>query len=310
MHTPLLRIERWTRGRGRRGSAEEQRGHLLHHDRSHEGRNGASLTEYSTIDGCEFPGRGSRAQAGVLLRAASNRIAACSLAVPSRSHLLALLRLHCPAPGAPADEARVFCNGTVTSLPRSELRTKVGVATGLHTQFTSFLQSTMNGQHPNLLPYKCFIEAGEQSFAVAEHYPYSLATVLKYNRHLIECDDGNDIIKQYIAYQLVQALAFLHRHRVVYPSLSPTAVILTEYLWVFLPLPSLSPPAFNSSLEYITTSWVSGHISNYDSHHVPEPRRPGRSHGTTATSTASCRGSATSPRRRAAGATSPCRSSA
>ena len=62
----------------------------------------------------------------------------------------------------------------------------------------------------------------------------------------------------------MQALAFLHRHRVVYPSLSPTAVILTEYLWVFLPLPSLSPPAFNSSLEYITTSWVSGHISNYD----------------------------------------------
>ena len=142
----------------------------------------------------------------------------------------------------------MFCNGTVTSLPRSELRTKVGVATEPHTQFTSFLQSTMNGQHPNLLPYKCFIEAGEQSFAVAEHYPYSLATVLKYNRHLIECDDGNDIIKQYIAYQLVQALAFLHRHRVVYPSLSPTAVILTEYLWVFLPLPSLDHSFAASSI--------------------------------------------------------------
>lgn len=122
----------------------------------------------------------------------------------------------------------------------------------------------MNGKHPNLLPYKCFIEEGGHSFGVAEHYPYSLATVLKYNRHLIECEDGNDIIKQYIAYQLVQALAFLHQHNITYPSLSPTAVILTEYLWVFLPLPSLSPPTFNSSLEYITTSWVSGHISNYD----------------------------------------------
>ena len=36
---------------------------------------------------------------------------------------------------------------------------------------------------------------------MSEYFPYTLATVLKYNRHLVQLDDGSIAIQQFIFYQ-------------------------------------------------------------------------------------------------------------
>lgn len=48
---------------------------------------------------------------------------------------------------------------------------------------------------------------------MSEYFPYTLATVLKYNRHLVQLDDGSIAIQQFIFYQLLQAVALPPRAR-------------------------------------------------------------------------------------------------
>lgn len=65
---------------------------------------------------------------------------------------------------------------------------------------------------------------------------------------------------------MVKVLDYLHKHNIVFPALSPDAIILTEDLWVFLPLPCLHtvPFTLQDHLSTVTSAWVNGKISNFD----------------------------------------------
>lgn len=61
-------------------------------------------------------------------------------------------------------------------------------------------------------------------------------------------------------------LDYLHQHNICFSCLSPDSIILTEDLWLFLPLPCLyqSPYSLSDQLASMTSSWVNGKISNFD----------------------------------------------
>ena len=139
----------------------------------------------------------------------------------------------------------------------------------LPSLFPTFLSRPIHSNHPNLLPMTCILRAKQTIFTVSEHFPYTLATVLKYNRHLVQLDDGSIAIQQFIFYQLLQAVAFLHARGVCVPQLTPDTLVLTENLWLFLPLSSLLAPVVprglaESPLEAMTLAWVNGRLSNFD----------------------------------------------
>lgn len=100
---------------------------------------------------------------------------------------------------------------------------------------------------------------------VADYNQSTIATVQKYNKHLLQ----SSIVRLFIAYQAIQVLSFLHSHGIACPRFSTDSLILTENLWLFLPLPTLQRVPYpvatpHAQLLKLTDAWVNGQLTNFD----------------------------------------------
>lgn len=103
------------------------------------------------------------------------------------------------------------------------------------------------------------------SHQIADYNQSTIATVQKYNKHLLQ----SPIVRLFIAYQAIQVLHFLHSHGIPCPRFSTDSLILTENLWLFLPLPALQKIQYpletpHQHLSMITDAWVNGRLTNFD----------------------------------------------
>lgn len=101
---------------------------------------------------------------------------------------------------------------------------------------------------------------------------FTLQSALQFNRGAFR--SFSDLLKRFVMFQLIDAVAFLHSHGISHGGLRPESVFLTERLWVKLGLPfspDSSESSVSSNLQRIQDEWLSRR-----SHCVSTPARISR----------------------------------
>ncbi|EGC36683.1 hypothetical protein DICPUDRAFT_94261 [Dictyostelium purpureum] len=134
--------------------------------------------------------------------------------------------------------------------------------------------------HPNILPIIEIIindnkisdqdnnnnDEINNTFIIYKKYNYTLDSLLRYSSEYLQ---KNPKITNFIIYQLVQLMAFLHQKEVVHGDLTPSHIHLSNQMWLGLEGFSFpSAPLYHSpsenQLESSINKWVHGELSNFN----------------------------------------------